>query len=166
MKVIEVSIKERHKALASTGTIRDGRKVKWSYRDEVEFKRKGDRFDLEVVVAGGDRQRVWMSTEFKELSKAHRDLAKAAAHLLGLRGFYVNDEFIVLTHKVDVREARVLMLEEIEEPAPRHLTDLPMAQERALSGYRREPKQRQQDSRVSIGISILSRGLSILAQRG
>ncbi len=55
MKVIEVSIKERHKALASTGTIRDGRKVKWSHRDEVEFKRKGDRFDLEVVVADGDR---------------------------------------------------------------------------------------------------------------
>lgn len=166
MKVIEVSIKERHKALASTGTIRDGRKVKWGYKDEVEFKRKGDRFDLEVVVAGGDRQRVWMSTEFKELSKAHRDLAKAAAHLLGLRGFYVNEEFIVLTQKSEVREVRVLALEEIEEPAPRHLTDLPMAQERALSGYRREPKQRQQNSRVSIGISILGRGLSILAQRG
>jgi hypothetical protein len=166
MKVIEVSIKERHKALASTGMIRDGRKVEWGYRDEVEFKRKGDRFDLEVIVADGARQRVWLSTGFKEFSKAHRDLAKAAAHLLGLRGFYVNGEFIVLTQNSEVREVRVLSLEEIEEPAPRHLTDLPMAQERALSGYRREPKQRQQDNRINIGISILSRGLSFLAQRG
>lgn len=165
MKVIEVSIKERHKALATTAMIRDGRKVKWSYKDEVTFKRKGDRFDLDEVVADGDRQRVWLSTEFKELSKAHRDLVKAAAHLLGLRGFYVNEEFIVLTQKLEVKEVRVLALEEIEEPAPRHLTTLPMAQERALSGYRREPKQRQQETRLNIGISILGRGLSFLAQR-
>jgi len=163
MKVIEVQVKSIHDALASAAKIHTkttrGVIVRWQdYHNEVEFKIHGERFELEVVRCDGDRERVWMSTEWKELPKDHRRLALAAALHLRLKCFFVNKELVVMEREpVRSEPTRTLELE-IEEPV-RHESRWKGAQAHGISGHRKEVKQ---ESDTGLGALILGLGLLAL----
>lgn len=166
MKVVEIHIKSVHEVLAAGAVVakQSTREVtvNWhDHRNEVIFNISGDRFDLEAVRCDNSRERVWMSTEWKDLPKDHRRLVLAAAIKLRLKGFFLNKEFIVMEREpVRSEPVRVLELVVVEEEAKpvRHESNWKGVGNYGISGHRKETRQ----PTVSVGATMIGLGLALL----
>jgi len=116
--------------MAQTAMV-DGDKIKWDAYNYVEFSRKGNKVTLKCVCVNWDRQRVWMSTGFDELSEEHQQLVIAAAVAIKTESIYLNSELVIITYGVPTM---AVFSTPPEHPRPACSWD--RARPYALSGFR------------------------------